>query len=200
MPGPIVFYFDFGSPYAYLASEQIGPIAARHGRTVEYRPTLLGAAFKISGQRPLPEVPLKGDYSVRDMARSARFAGIDFRMPVKFPISSVAAARAFLVLQASAPDIALRFFHDAFRAYFVHGRDISDAAVLRDVLEQCGADADAVLAATASTEVKEKLKLAVEEALSRGVFGSPFFLVDDEPFWGCDRLPQMERWLASGPF
>jgi 2-hydroxychromene-2-carboxylate isomerase len=200
MPSPIVFYFDFSSPYAYLASEQIGAIARRHGRTVDYRPTLLGAAFKVSGQRPLPEVPLKGDYSLRDMARSARFAGIEFRMPAKFPISSVLPARAFLVLQAAGADRALAFFHGAFRAYFVHGQDISDAAVLHHVLSQCGADADAVLAGAAQTEVKEQLKAAVEAALSQGVFGAPFFVVDAEPFWGCDRLPQLERWLQTGPF
>jgi 2-hydroxychromene-2-carboxylate isomerase len=200
MPSPIVFFFDFGSPYAYLASEQIEAVAALHGRSVDYRPTLLGAAFKVSGQRPLPEVPLKGDYSLRDMARSARFAGIDFHMPRKFPISTVQPARAFLVLQASDPAIARKFFRQAFRAYFVHGRDISDAAILHQVLAESGADADAVMAGTGEPAIKERLKAAVEAALSQGVFGSPFFLVDGEPFWGCDRLPQMERWLASGPF
>jgi 2-hydroxychromene-2-carboxylate isomerase len=200
MPTPIVFYFDFSSPYSYLASEQIAALAARHGRTVEYRPTLLGAAFKVSGQRPLTEVPLKGTYSVRDMARSARFAGIDFRVPEKFPISTVQAARAYLVLQALSPELAPKFFHEAFRAYFAQGRDISDMAVLRRILEDIGADADAVLAGTAQPEIKERLRLAVEESLAHGVFGAPFFLVDDEPFWGCDRLPQIERWLSSGPF
>jgi 2-hydroxychromene-2-carboxylate isomerase len=200
MSTPIVFYFDFSSPYSYLASEQIADLATRHGRVVEYRPTLLGAAFRISGQRPLVDIPLKGDYSRRDFARSARFAGIALRMPEKFPVSTVLAARVFLVLQGAQPDRSLEFFHAAFRAYFAQGRDISDPAVVRQVLEETGADADAVLAAAAQPDLKERLKLAVDESIARGVFGAPYFLIDDEPFWGCDRLPQIERWLSTGPF
>jgi 2-hydroxychromene-2-carboxylate isomerase len=200
MPTPIIFYFDFTSPYSYLASEQIAALAGRHGRMVDYRPTLLGAAFRISGQRPLVDIPLKGEYSRRDIARSARFAGIAFRMPEKFPVSTVQAARAFLVLQTAQTDLALAFLHAAFRAYFAQGRDISEPAVVRRILEEVGADAGAVLAAAAHPELKERLKLAVDESIARGVFGAPFFLIDDEPFWGCDRLPQIERWLSSGPF
>jgi len=200
MPAPILFYFDFGSPYSYLASEQIADVAARHGRTVDYRPTLLGAAFRATGQRPLVDIPLKGDYSRRDMARSARLAGIDFRMPEKFPISTVQAARVFLVLQAQQPGAALPFLHGAFRAYFAQGLDIADIAVIRELLRAMGADADAVLEAAAQPALKEQLKLAVDESIARGVFGAPYIVVDDEPFWGCDRLPQIERWLATGPF
>jgi len=200
MPAPIIFYFDFSSPYSYLASEQIADVAARHGRTVDYRPTLLGAAFRTTGQRPLVDVPLKGDYSRRDMARSARYAGIDFRMPEKFPISTVHAARVFLVLQAQQPDAALPFLHGAFRAYFAQGLDISDIAAIRELLLAIGADADTVLEAAAQPAFKEQLKQSVDESIARGVFGAPYFVVDDEPFWGCDRLPQIERWLATGPF
>jgi len=200
MPSPIVFYFDFGSPYAYLASEQIAALAQRHGRTVEYRPTLLGAAFRVSGQRPLVDIPLKGEYSRRDIARSARFAGIAFRMPEKFPISTVLAARVLLALQDSRSGGALPFLHAAFRAYFAQGRDISEPATVRQILEEIGADADAVLAAAGQPELKERLKRAVDESIARGVFGAPYCLIDDEPFWGCDRLPQMERWLSTGPF
>jgi 2-hydroxychromene-2-carboxylate isomerase len=200
MAAPIIFYFDFSSPYAYLASEQVAAVAARHGRSVEYRPTLLGAAFRVSGQRPLVDIPLKGEYSRRDIARSARFAGIAFRMPEKFPVSTVLAARAFLVLQDTQAAKAVEFLHAAFRAYFVHGRDISDPAVVRQVLEEVGVGADAVLEAAAQPELKERLKSAVDESIARGVFGAPYFLIDDEPFWGCDRLPQIERWLSTGPF
>lgn len=200
MPAPIEFYFDFSSPYSYLASEQIEPLAARYGRAVTYRPTLLGAAFRISGQRPLTEIPLKGAYSRRDFARSARFAGIAFCMPEPFPISTVQAARAFLFLQGQQPESATRFLHCAFRAYFVQGRNISDAEVLRTVLEESGVDAQAALEATGRAEIKDALKSAVDESIGRGVFGAPYLLVDGEPFWGSDRLPQVERWLAAGPF
>ena len=99
MPAPIEFYFDFSSPYGYLASEKIEALAARHGRTVNWHPILLGAVFKQTGAVPLLQIPLKGDYSRRDMHRSAAFHGVrEFRVPSKFPIPSQAAAR--IVLQA----------------------------------------------------------------------------------------------------
>jgi 2-hydroxychromene-2-carboxylate isomerase len=210
MPAPIEFYFDFTSPYSYLASEQIDDLAARHGRTVDYRPTLLGAAFRVSGQRPLPEIPLKGDYSRRDIARSARYAGIAFALPDPFPIATVQAARACLVLQSQYPALATAYIHGVFRAYFVQGRNITEPAVLRAVLcdvmrdvlpdGSAGAPADAVLAATAGEAVKQRLKEAVDASIARGVFGAPYFIVDGEPFWGHDRLAHIERWLQSGPF
>jgi len=200
MPAPIDFYFDFSSPYSYLASEQIEALAARYGRQVRFMPTLLGAAFRVSGQRPLLEIPLKGEYSRRDIARSARFANLPWQMPQNFPIATVQAARACLVLQAERPELANAFIHGAFRAYFVQGKDLSQTPVVREVLQSIGADADAVLEATAQADVKERLKAAVEESIARGVFGAPFIVVDDEPFWGSDRLPQVERWLAGGPF
>ena len=200
MPTPIEFYFDFSSPYSYIASEQIEALAARHQRVLKYRPTLLGAVFRVSGQRPLTEIPIKGDYSRRDFVRSAHFAGLPFVMPEPFPISTVQAARAFLVLEAQAPALAAGFVRRAFRAYFAQGRDLSDVNVLRQVLSESGADAPAVMEATARAEIKEALKVSVDQAIARGVFGAPYFFIDSEPFWGSDRLPQMERWLASGPF
>jgi 2-hydroxychromene-2-carboxylate isomerase len=200
MAAPIEFYFDFSSPYSYLASEQIEPLAARYGRMVDYKPMLLGAAFKVSGMRPLPDIPLKGDYSRRDFERSARFAGVPFTMPEPFPISSVGAARAVLWLGDADPGRARAFVHAALRAYFVAGRNISDDAVLGEVLRQVGADPAGALQAIQQPAIKERLRQQVESALARGVFGAPFMFVDGEPFWGHDRLPQLERWLATGPF
>jgi 2-hydroxychromene-2-carboxylate isomerase len=197
---PIEFFFDFSSPYSYLASEVIEPLAARYGREVDYKPVLLGAAFKVAGTRPLTEVPLKGEYSKRDMERSARFAGVPFVLPEAFPIGAVAASRALIWLADSDVRRARAFVHAAFREYFVAGRNIADNSVLAGVLRQVGADADQVLAAVQRPELKERLKAAVDAALARGVFGAPFLFVDGEPFWGHDRLVQVERWLASGPF
>ena len=75
MPAPLRFHFDFSSPYGYLASERIESLAARHERAVDWRPMLLGAAFKVAGTQPLTSIPLKGDYARRDMPRTARFYG-----------------------------------------------------------------------------------------------------------------------------
>jgi 2-hydroxychromene-2-carboxylate isomerase len=200
MAAPIEFYFDFSSPYSYLASESIEPLAARYGREVEYKPMLLGVAFKTSGMRPLPDIPLKGEYSKRDFERSARFAKVPFVLPEPFPISTVSVARAFVWLGDTDPQRARAFVHAAFRAYFVAGRNISDASVVADLVRQVGADPDQALPAIQQPDLKERLKALVDAAVTRGVFGAPFLFVDGEPFWGHDRLPQIERWLASGPF
>ena len=97
MAAPIEFWFDFSSPYGYLAAQRIEALAARHGRAVDWRPMLLGVAFKVAGTAPLTEIPLKGEYSKRDFARSARFHGVgDFRMPSRFPIATQAASRILL--------------------------------------------------------------------------------------------------------
>jgi 2-hydroxychromene-2-carboxylate isomerase len=200
MTTPIEFYFDFSSPYSYLASETIEPLAARYGREVDYKPILLGAAFKVAGTRPLTDVPLKGEYSKRDMQRSARFAGVPFVLPEPFPIGAVAASRSVIWLGDTDPRRARVFIHATFREYFVAGRNIADTSVLADVLRRIGADPDQALAAIQQADIKDRLKAQVDAALTRGVFGAPFLFVDGEPFWGHDRLAQVEKWLATGPF
>jgi len=200
MPTPIEFFFDFSSPYSYLLSEQIETVATKHGRSVRYKPTLLGAAFKVSGMAPLTEVPLKGEYSRRDFARSARYAGVKFQMPDTFPVSTVNAARALLWLQSTGSAKSVPFVHQVFRAYFAQNRNVSDLAVLGEIAEELGIDTKAMAAAVQDPAIKDKLKAAVDEAIARGVFGAPFVFVDGEPFWGNDRLPQIERWMQYGPF
>jgi len=201
MPAPIEFWFDFSSPYSYLASEKIEELAARHDRTVAYKPTLLGAIFKTTGGAPLTElVPPKANYFVHDFERSARFAGVPYRRPSVFPIATVGAARAFLWLQTQDEAIAVRFLHAALRAYFAHDRNLSEPAVLGALAVDVGADPAALARGTQEPAIKDRLKALVDESIARGVFGAPTIFVDGEMFWGHDRLPQVERWLASGPF
>ncbi len=199
MPTPIDFYFDFSSPYGYLASEKIEALAARHGRSVNWKPVLLGVIFKQTGAAPLTQIPLKGDYSRRDMERSAKFHGVaDFRMPSKFPIPSQAAARIVLWAQQRDAALAARIVHALYHAFFVEDRDISDADTAVAVAGTCGVDVTAARAAIDDPAIKDALKRANDDAIARGVFGSPFVVVDGEPFWGLDRLDQVERWLTTG--
>jgi 2-hydroxychromene-2-carboxylate isomerase len=199
MSAPIDFYFDFSSPYGYLASEKIEALAARHGRSVDWHPIMLGVIFKQTGAAPLTMIPLKGDYSRRDMARSARFHGVAaFRMPSKFPIPSQAPARIVLWQKQRDAALAAKLIHALYRAFFVDDIDISapDSAVA--IAAKCGVDAGAARAAVDDPAIKDALKQENEQAIARGVFGSPFIVVDEEPFWGLDRLDQAERWLATG--
>ena len=200
MTEPIDFYFDFSSPYGYLASEKIDGLAEKYGRTVRWRPVLLGVIFKTTGAAPLLNVPLKGDYAKIDIARSARWMAVPYRLPAVFPQATQQAARAFYALDERDPALARRFAHAAYRAVFVDGRDISPAEVVLELAAGCGAEREALAAAIATPEIKVRLRTEVEAAIATGVFGSPYFVVDGEPFMGADRLPQLERWLAEGPY
>jgi 2-hydroxychromene-2-carboxylate isomerase len=191
MNAPIDFYFDFSSPYGYFAAEKIEPFAAKHGRTVNWRPTLLGAVFKITGGKPLPEWPLKGEYSKHDMVRSARFLGLPFNLPSPFPVGTVSACRAFY---AAPKDKQAPLAKALYRAYFVDGQNIGEAETVLSIAGSLGLKPD-----LADSSLKEKTKSEVEASIGRGVFGSPYFIVDGEAFWGIDRLDQLDRWLR-GPF
>lgn len=201
MTAVIDFYFDFSSPYGYLAAQRIEALASTHGRRVDWHPVLLGVIFKETGAVPLTQVPIKGDYSRRDMVRSARYHGIDdFRMPSRFPIPTQAAARIVLALKAEDVALSTRVAKALYRAYFAEDVDISDADAAADIASGAGADRDRARAAVDDPAVKDALRDEVARAVARGVCGSPFFIVDGEPFWGLDRLPQLDRWLASGPY
>ena len=198
MAGAIDFYFDFSSPYGYLAAEMIEDMGKRCGRTVNWHPMLLGVVFKSTGGQPLTMAPMKGPYSELDMRRSAAFYGVPFTMPSVFPIATQNPARAVLWMQQNHPAHAKQFTLDLFRAFFRSNRDISKLDVVGDVAASLGYNATDVIAGTQSDDIKNQLKANVETAITRGVFGSPFFIVDNEQFWGADRLPMLERWLTQG--
>lgn len=197
---PLEFYFDFSSPYGYLASERIDELAAKYGRNVKWRPVLLGVVFKATGAAPLTTVPLKGEYSKLDFARSARFMGIPYQPPSRFPLPTQVAARAYYWLHDRDCAMARAFAHAVYRALFVDDRDISDLDVVLDLAVDVGADRAALAEAVESPEIKERLKAEVAAAIDRGVFGSPYIVCDGEPFMGADRLPQLEARLAGQEF
>jgi len=198
MANPIDFYFDFSSPYGYLASTRIEALAAKHGRGVVWRPHLLGAVFKINGQQPLASIPLKGVYTAHDLARSARLLKVPFKLPTKFPVGATAPSRAFYWVSDRDPVLAKRLAQALYHAYFAEDRDISSPEVTADVAARMGEDKAALMQALNDPAVKERLRIEVDAAIERGVFGSPYIVVDGEPFWGSDRLDQVEKWLETG--
>jgi 2-hydroxychromene-2-carboxylate isomerase len=201
MAHPIEFYFDFSSPYGYMASTKIDELAARHGREVIWRPILLGVAFRTTGGQPLPQVPLKGDYARRDFVRSARFHGVEFSIPTSFPVSAVTPSRAFYWAEKNKnPEAAIAIAKALLRAYFVENVNIANPDDTVAVCTRLGYEAEVVHAGINAAATKELLKAEVDTAIARGVFGSPYIIVDGEPFWGHDRLDQVERWLAKGPW
>jgi 2-hydroxychromene-2-carboxylate isomerase len=198
MPAPIDFYFEFASPYGYLASLEIDALAARHGRSTRWRPIMLGAALKATGGGPNATLPMKGPYLLRDVPRMARLLGVALTMPTALPMNSLAASRAFWWLEGGDPALARRLARAVYHAHWAEGRDLSSPGAVAAVAAPLGIDPEALQAAVADPLIKARLKAETDASLERGVFGSPFIFVDDEPFWGNDRLGQVEEWLRRG--
>jgi 2-hydroxychromene-2-carboxylate isomerase len=199
-PRAIDFYFDFSSPYSYIASEWIEALAARHGRTVAWKAILLGATFQAAELKSPVSYPLKREYSLRDFERSARFAGVPLKIPSHFPVPTQNAARVFWWINETDPARARDWARHCLRAYFARDVDPSQPALLRTLAGEFGLDAAAAEAVWNDAVWKQRLKAENEAAIAAGVFGAPSFVIDGEPFWGNDRRPQIERWLEKGPF
>ena len=198
MPSPIDFYFDFSSPYGYFASHKIDALGSKYRREVKWRPFLLGVAFKTTGGAPLPSIPVKGPYHLRDMLRTAKYLGVSYRHPSVFPISSVSACRAFYWLDARDPKQARELARALYRAYFVDNVDISAAENVVSAGAKSGLNADELRAGIGDQATKDRTKAEVDKAIAIGAFGSPYIVIDGEPFWGSDRLDQIDKWLATG--
>jgi 2-hydroxychromene-2-carboxylate isomerase len=194
----IDFYFEFSSPYGYIASQLADDFEKRVGRELRWRPILLGPVFKITGQPPLVEIPMKGEYSKRDFLRSARMHQVPYKHPAKFPIGTVAALRAFYWVTDRDPLLARKLAKALYKAFFVDGIDISVPATVIEIARGVGIDAPQLGAALEDPALKERAKKEVDAAIAANVFGSPFFIVDGEPFWGVDRMPMMEQWIETG--
>ena len=195
---PIEFWFDFSSGYAYFAAASIDELAARHGRTVLWRPYMLGVAFKVTGSRGLSGTPLKGDYARRDWARLSRRTGLPFAIPAAHPITALPASRAYYWIEDRFPDQAHEFARRAFRAYFADGVDMTDPLRVAEIAAPLGVPVEELALGIPSEPMKQRVKVKSAEALERGIFGSPFFIVEGEPFWGWDRMPMLEEWLQTG--
>jgi 2-hydroxychromene-2-carboxylate isomerase len=197
MAADIEFWFDFSSPYGYIASAKIDALAARHGRKVHWKPWLIGAIYKKYGYAPL-EMPEKKAYFFKDVVRHARFEGVSLSIPAGFPEGLIAPARALYWIEAQrGRETAAAFGKAAYVAYWAEGRKLADPAVVAEIASGFGVSKEATLAALNDPAVKERLKTETDAAMAKGVFGSPFIIVDGEPFWGSDRLGEIERHLAS---
>jgi len=198
MSDPIDFYFDFSSPYGYFAAARLDDVVAPFEREVRWHPILLGPAFEKSGNSPLATQPMKGEYSIHDWQRLARFMDLPWTMPDPFPIATVRAARAFYWIEENNPDTAKPFASAIYKAYFGDGLAINDAEVVADVAVGVGIGRLNLLEGIEHPDIKQRLRDEVDAALAKGVFGSPYVIVDGEPFWGADRFWMIRRWLKSG--
>ena len=195
---PIDFYFEFASPYGYLASLEIGNVAEKYGRTVNWRPFMLGAAFKVTNSAPNMTIPMKGDYLARDIVRCAKMMNVPIVIPDVSPMNSLAAMRAFYWLNEADPEVAVKLAKGVFRAHWAEGRDLSPAEAVAAEAAALDIDANALIEAIQDPTIKELLKQETQTGIDRGAFGSPFFSVDGEAYWGHDRMGQIEYHLEHG--
>jgi len=195
MEKQVEFYFDFGSPYSYMAYKALPAIAAAHAAQIAWRPMLLGGVFKATGNHSPAEIPAKSRWMQQDMQRWAARYGAVFSFNPHFPINTLLLMRGAVGMQMRGPDFH-KYVEAIFHAMWGEPRNLGDAAELAAVLRRAGFDADAFLALVNDTAVKEQLKKHTEEAVARGVFGAPTFFVGEEMFWGQDRLDFVATALA----
>jgi len=188
MVSPVEFWFDVGSPAAYLAWTQLPRMAQATGASVGYRPFLLGGVFQATGNRSPMEVVAKGRYMRDDLQRFARRYGVGFAHNPHFPINTLTLMRGAIGLQMREPERLPAYLDTVFQAIWVQGRNMNDPATVATVLQDAGFDAAQLQAIAADPAVKEQLKQVTQEAVQRGVFGAPTFFVGDQMYWGQDRL------------
>lgn len=188
MSKSVDFYFDFGSPAAYLAWTQLPKVCADSGATLNYRPMLLGGVFQATGNRAPISVPLKGSYLFDDLQRFATRYGVVFRNNPFFPVNTITLMRAASGLQMRTDPRFEGFVKAMFEAMWVNAKNLGDAATLAGVLTAAGLNSDELLALAAEPAVKDRLRTDTEAAVARGIFGAPTMFVGDTMYWGQDRL------------
>jgi 2-hydroxychromene-2-carboxylate isomerase len=189
------FYFDYGSPYSYLADTQVEAIARRTGATLVRKPMLLGGVFKSTGNHSPAELPQKSTWSAFDMPLWARHYGVPFQRNPFFPINTLALMRG---AAAAELDGSFARYHPAiFKAMWVDGRNMNDLKEVAAVLAAAGIDPQKFGNRLQEQDVKDRLKATTDEAVGRGVFGAPTSFVDGQMFFGNDRLPFVELALKG---
>ncbi len=189
------FWFDFGSPAAYLAWTQIPAIEAATGAQALWRPMLLGGVFQATGNQSPAAVPAKGRYTFTDFDRFARRYGVPLRRNPHFPINTLLPMRGAIGLQRTQPERFADYCRAMFQAIWVDARNLNEPAEVGAVLAAAGFDPQALLALANDPDTKQALKEATEEAVRRGVFGAPTFFVGEQMFWGQDRIDFLKEAL-----
>ncbi|WP_458370136.1 2-hydroxychromene-2-carboxylate isomerase [Pseudomonas fluorescens] len=188
MSKTVEFLFDLGSPTTYLAYTQLPAICEQTDSQLIYIPILLGGVFKATGNASPATIPAKGRHMIQDLDRYARRYGVPLKFNPHFPINTLALMRAVTGIQLHHPERFVAFIDCLFKALWVDGRNLNDPATVAAVLSGNGFDPNLVLALTADETVKATLKDNTDKAVQRGVFGVPSMFVDNQLYFGQDRL------------
>lgn len=196
----VTFYFDFGSPNAYLSHRVIPGIEARTGARFAYVPALLGGIFKLTGNRSPAEayagIKNKMEYEQRETQRFVARHGLTaYRMNPHFPVNTLKIMRGAVAAQREG--VFEAYVETVFKAMWEQGLKMDDVAVIGEALEAAGLDAPSIMARAEEPDVKQELIANTEAAVAAGAFGSPTFLVGDELYFGKDRLRDVEEALVA---
>lgn len=191
------FYFDFGSPAAYLAYTQLPNLSAATSAQAQLMPMLLGGVFQATGNASPATVPAKGRYVFVDFKRFANSYGVPLNTNPHFPIITTTLMRMATGLQMQNDPQLKTFLDTVFKAIWVDAQNMNEPAVVAQVLTQAGLNAAALLDLANAQATKDQLKAVTVRAVERGVFGAPTFFVGDEMFWGQDRIEQVKAALLA---
>ena len=195
MTRTLEFYYDYGSPYSYLADTQVEAIAQRAGAALVRKPMLLGGVFKATGNQSPAALAQKSAWTAFDMPLWARHYGVPFQRNPFFPVNTLALMRGAAAAQI---DGLFERYHPAiYKAMWVEGRNLNDIAEVATVLTAAGLDTRKFGSRLQDQDVKDRLKATTDEAVARGVFGAPTSFVGDMMFFGNDRLPFVEMALKG---
>jgi 2-hydroxychromene-2-carboxylate isomerase len=189
------FYFDFVSPYAWLAAHQIGEVRDCKAVTFRFVPVLFAGLLNHHSNLGPAEIPAKRRYVFQDAQRWAMYLGLEFNAPPAHPFNPLKPLRVTSAVDNDALREALAV--KLLDAAWSEGKDITLDAVAHDVADGVGLDGKALLQKAQSEDVKQKLRLQTENAIAAGVFGVPSFLVDGEIFWGADRVHFLKAYLQG---
>lgn len=193
----IEFYFDLGSPYSYIGFYQLQKIAAQYQAEIIYKPMLLGAVFKSTGNSSPIMVPAKAQYAMIDLRRWSKLWDIPLKMNPHFPINTLYIMRLVTAVQLFEPEKFQTVLTGLFNAMFRQPRNLNDQTELLQVTTALGLSEKQVKAWLEDEKVKSELKVVTEEAIERGIFGAPSFFVKDELYWGVDHLHFVENALQQ---
>jgi 2-hydroxychromene-2-carboxylate isomerase len=193
MTRSIDFYFDYLSPYAYLAWLRLPEVCTPRKVQIVARPVLFAGLLNYWGHLGPAEIPPKGQHVFKECARFAAMAGIPFRSPRYHPFRPLTALR--VSLAEVAQDRQTDVISAIFTAGWAEGEDLGDAETIGAALQSAGLDGNALLSAAYEPSAKLKLRQETQTAVEAGVFGIPTMLVDGELFWGLDQLPYLAMFL-----
>lgn len=197
MARSVEFFFDVGSPAAYLAWTQLPELCAENAAELIYKPMLLGGVFQATGNASPAMIPLKGRYLIADYARFARRYAVPLTMNPHFPINTLPLMRAVTAVQARQPDRFEAFLACVFRAFWVEAVDLGNPERVAATLAAAGFEAETILEWVEDAEIKTLLKANTAAAVGRGVFGAPTIFVGQQMFFGQDRLDFVREALGA---